>query len=287
MKIAVASGKGGTGKTTFSVALTLANRERARIVDCDVEEPNVHLFLVGTPNSTRTVWASVPKVDQDLCTACGACVDFCQYNALALAGAAGLLVFPELCHDCGGCVRLCPSQALSESPVERGTIETTLVGGDIEVVTGRLAIGSPSAPTVIRAAIAQAPVFPRDTTILDAPPGTACSFAACLHSADHCLLVTDPTPFGLHDLALAIEAIQKMSKPFSVVINRSTGPDDMASVFCRTHGYDVVLRIPESREIAQAYSQGKSLLDVVPGIGKSLRDLLDALHSNLAPKDRQ
>lgn len=285
MKIAIASGKGGTGKTTFSVAMTLANRDRVRIVDCDVEEPNVHLFLSGEHQTTETVWASIPKVDPDLCTACGACVAFCQYNALALAGAGGLLVFPELCHDCGGCIRVCPSHALSETRVKRGTVETTIVGGDIELVTGRLEVGSPSAPTVIRAAVAGKPLTAQSTTILDAPPGTACSFAACMQAADHCILVTDPTPFGLHDLALAIEAIQNMSMPFSVVINRSTGPDDMASLYCQAHGYDVVLRISESREIAEAYSQGKSLLDVVPGIRGDFRAILDDLRSNIAEKE--
>lgn len=277
MKIAVASGKGGTGKTTFSVALVLANRDRARIVDCDVEEPNAHLFLGGPEPVVETVRASIPVVDGDLCTACGACVDFCQYNALALAGSGGLLVFPELCHDCGGCIRLCPNHALTEGPVSRGTIETKIIGGDLELVTGRLEVGSPSAPTVIRAAIARAPLLERETTILDAPPGTACSFAACMLAADHCLLVTDPTPFGLHDLALAIEAIREMSKPFSVVINRSLGPDDLASMFCRDQGYAVAMRIAESREIAQACSQGKTLLDAIPGIGQDLRDLLDAI----------
>jgi MinD superfamily P-loop ATPase len=284
VKIAVASGKGGTGKTTFSVALVLANRDRARLVDCDVEEPNAHLFLGGPEPVVETVRASIPRVDPDLCTACGACVDFCRYNALALAGAGGLLVFPELCHDCGGCIRLCPGHALSESPVLRGTIETKIVGGDLELVTGRLEVGSPSAPTVIRAAIAHEPVLNRRTTILDAPPGTACSFAACLQEADHCLLVTDPTPFGLHDLALAVEAIEEMSKPFSVVINRSLGPDDLASRHCRDKGYRVEMRIPESREIARAYSQGRTLLDAVPGIGQDLREVLDGILEGRAPE---
>lgn len=287
MKIAVASGKGGTGKTTFSVAMVLANRDRARIVDCDVEEPNASLFLGGSDPTIETVRAAIPKVDPERCSACGACVAFCQYNALALAGAGGLLVFPELCHDCGGCIRLCPEQALSETPVQRGTIETKIVGGDLELVTGRLEVGSPSAPTVIRAAIARTPALDRDTTILDAPPGTACSFAACMQAADHCILVTDPTPFGLHDLALAIEAIEEMSKPFSVVINRSQGPDDMASRFCRERGCRVSMRIPESRDIAEAYSRGNTLLDAVPEYRQDLRDLLDDIHSSRAAKESQ
>lgn len=280
MKIAVASGKGGTGKTTFSVAFALANRERARLVDCDVEEPNAHLFLHGGEPTVETVWASVPKVDSALCTACGVCVDFCKYNALALAGAGGLVVFPELCHDCGGCVILCPTHALSEACVKRGTVESKMVGGDLELVTGRLEVGSPSAPTVVRAAIAQPAVMPRRSTILDAPPGTGCSFTACVSAADHCILVTDPTPFGLHDLELAIEAIRGLSKPFSVVINRSIGSEDMASRHCRDHGYPVLLRIPESRVVAEAYSRGESLLDAKPEMRGPLRELFDGVHSS-------
>jgi MinD superfamily P-loop ATPase len=282
MKIAVASGKGGTGKTTFSVALALANRDRARLVDCDVEEPNTHLFLRGGDITTESVWASVPQVDASRCDACGKCAAFCNYNALALAGTAGLLVFPELCHDCGGCILICPNKALSESKVLRGTIETSIIGGDLELVTGRLEVGSPSAPSVIKAAIAKSAMLERRVTVLDAPPGTACSFAACVQQADHCVLVTDPTPFGLHDLDLAIEAIQKMSKPFSVVINRSTGDDDLASRHCRRRGIPVLMRIPESRHIAECYSNGGTLLDADPAMGDKLRALLDDLHFHVS-----
>ncbi len=281
MKLAIASGKGGTGKTTFSVALALANRDRARLVDCDVEEPNAHLFLRGEVMTTESVWASVPEVDKSKCDACGRCTAFCRYNALALAGDAGLLVFPELCHDCGGCLLVCPNQALSERMVLRGTVESRVLDGTLEVVTGRLEVGSPSAPTVIRAAIEHPPALQRHVTIFDAPPGTACSFASCVQQADHCILVTDPTPFGLHDLDLAIEAIREMAKPFSVVINRSTGDDDLASRHCHRHGLPVLLRIPESREIAACYSRGGTLLDALPSLAEPLRTLLDDLHSQV------
>lgn len=286
MKIAVASGKGGTGKTTFSVAFALANRERARLVDCDVEEPNAHLFLRGGTATVETVWASVPKVDPALCTACGVCVDFCKYNALALAGAGGLVVFPELCHDCGGCVLLCPTHALSDSSVKRGTVESSILDGDLELVTGRLEVGSPSAPAVVRAAVDHPASLARDTTILDAPPGTGCSFTACAGAADHCILVTDPTPFGLHDLELAIECLHDLAKPFSVVVNRSTGLDDMASRHCRDKGYPVLLKIPESRAVAEAYSRGETLLDAKPEMRGLLRDLLDGLDPGLDAGER-
>jgi MinD superfamily P-loop ATPase len=281
MKIAIASGKGGTGKTTFSVALALANRDRARLVDCDVEEPNAHLFLTGGDTTTDSVLASVPEVDPARCDACGKCTAFCQYNALALAGSAGLLVFPELCHDCGGCILICPNQALSAKAVLRGTLETSVIGGDLELVTGRLEVGSPSAPTVIRAAIEKPPRLARPVVLFDAPPGTACSFAACVQQADHCVLVTDPTPFGLHDLDLAIEALRGLGKPFSVVINRSTGDDDLASRHCRRHGIPVLLLIPESRTIAEGYARGRSLVDSLPEMRNRLRALLDDLHFNV------
>lgn len=277
MKIAVASGKGGTGKTTFSVAFALANRDRTRLVDCDVEEPNAHLFLGGVPIASRDVFASIPVVDPAACDQCGACVEFCNYNALVLAGKAGLMVFPELCHDCGGCIRLCPRGALAEKSVKRGTIETRLVGGGLELVTGRLEVGSPSAPTIIHAAIASEPCSDVLATILDSPPGTACSFAACASEADHCIFVTDPTPFGLHDLELAIEAARDLRKPFSVVVNRSHGDDDLASRHCAEHGYRVDLRIPEDRAIAETYSRGGTLLDARPDMASSLRAVLDRL----------
>ncbi len=277
MRIAVASGKGGTGKTTFSVAFALANRDRARLVDCDVEEPNAHLFLPGEGITVRDVLASIPVIDPATCDRCGLCVEFCNYNALALAGKGGLLVFPELCHDCGGCARVCPRGAISEKPVKRGTIETRRTTSGLELVTGRLEIGSPSAPTVIHAAIESTPGSDDATTILDAPPGTGCSFAACAERSDHCLFVTDPTPFGLHDLDLAVEVARDLRRPFSVVVNRSLGDDDAATRHCREHGYRIDLRIPEDRAIAETYARGGTLLDIRPDMVAPLRALLERL----------
>lgn len=277
MRIAVASGKGGTGKTTVSIALALANRDRVRLVDCDVEEPNAHLFLPGREVATTEVTASVPRVAPSLCTQCGLCVDFCQYNALAVAGPAGLMVFPELCHDCGGCVLVCPQHALSASPVARGTVTTTLHDATLELVTGRLAVGSPSAPTVIRATIRTAPLHARPVEILDAPPGTACSFATTVQAADFCLFVTDPTPFGLHDMRLALEAIRGMGLPCAAVVNRSTGLDDLAASTCAELGLPILLRIPESRTIAEAYARGGTLLGTDPTWKDRLRTLFDTI----------
>lgn len=275
MKIAIASGKGGTGKTTVALALALANRHRTRLVDCDVEEPNAHLFLQGPVIATKDVMARIPAIDPALCDLCGACVRFCRYNALAMAGKAGPMLFPELCHDCGGCARICPKGAISEKPVLRGILETRLIGGDLELLTGRLEVGSPSAPTVIRAAIEAEPTIPAPTTILDAPPGTACSFAACVGRADHCLFVTDPTPFGLHDLELAMEAARGLSIPYSVVVNRSRSADDMAETFCREHGLRIALRIPDDRSFAETYARGGTLIDWRPELAESFQGVLD------------
>lgn len=277
MIIAIASGKGGTGKTTVSLAFALANRHRARLVDCDVEEPNAHLFLKAPVLGTREVMAHVPVIDLDKCDRCGACVRFCRYNALEMAGKAGPMVFPELCHDCGGCTRICSRGAITEAPVLRGILETRIFEGDLELLTGRLEVGSPSAPTVIRAAIEASPSIPAQVTILDAPPGTACSFAACVGRADHCLFVTDPTPFGLHDLELAMEASRNLGVPYSVVVNRSRGEDDLAESFCREHGLDVILRVPDDRSFAETYARGGTLLDWRPELARTFAEALDHL----------
>lgn len=278
MRIAIASGKGGTGKTTVSVALALANRDRARLIDCDVEEPNAGLFLPCPVLSTISVFASIPRVDPDLCTRCGLCVRFCNYNAMALAGQAGLMVFPELCHDCGGCLLVCPHGALSPVPVVRGEVTTSVFEGSLELVTGRLEVASPSAPTVIRAAIATPAVLPdRPFELLDAPPGTACSFATTVRSAHFCLLVTDPTPFGVHDLRLAAEALRALDIPCGVVVNRSTADDSLADDACTELGLPLLMRIPEKRAVAEAYARGGSLLDTDPAWSPRMRQLLDTI----------
>lgn len=279
MRIAIASGKGGTGKTTVSVALALANKDRSRLIDCDVEAPNAGLFLPGAIMQTVRIRASVPHLDPDLCTRCGLCVEFCSSNALALAGPAGLLVFPELCHDCGGCILVCPHGALSPVEVVRGEVTTTLIDGTLELVTGRLQVGSPSAPTVIRAAIGSRPHLERRHDLLDAPPGTACAFATTVRSADYCLLVTDSTPFGVHDLRLAAQALRDMGIPCGGIVNRSVEDDTLAENACRELDLPVLLRIPESRSVAEAYARGGTLLDTDPSWTERMRSLLDTIEN--------
>ena len=277
MNIAIASGKGGTGKTTLSIALFLANQERTRLLDCDVEEPNVHLFLKGEVIKEQKVTLPMPVIDNSLCTHCGKCVTACQFNALALAGKAGVIIFTELCHSCGGCALACPEGAIKEIDVEVGSLTTTLVADSAELSTGRLNIGHSAAPAVIIAVKKAKPIKEVPHTIIDSPAGTSCSFVASVSKSDYVILVTEPTPFGLHDLTLAIEGIRNIKLPFGVVINRTTSPDNLVTKYCKENDIPVLLQIEESRHVAETYSRGGTLLDALLHLKQDLRDLFDRL----------
>lgn len=281
-KISIASGKGGTGKTSLAVAMFLANAERSRLLDCDVEEPNCHLFLKAQNSVRFSVELPIPQIDMDKCRLCGKCVRACQFNALALAGKAGVLVFEELCHSCGGCVRACPHGAITEIMHPIGEVSQGIVEQGGELVTGTLAIGHASAPSVIRA-VKKAEPLKRDShstkeieyTLVDSPPGTACTFVAAVDGSDFVILVTEATPFGLHDLTLAIEALQNMKLPFGVVVNRSREGANLVNDYCKQKGYRILLEIPESRLVAETYAQGGTLLDAMPEYLDVLRNLLE------------
>lgn len=275
MQIAIASGKGGTGKTSLAVSLFLANRDRSRLLDCDVEEPNCHLFLATRFVSRTSVEKRIPLLNPDLCKHCGKCVEACQFNALAEAGKAGILVFEELCHSCGGCTFVCPTGALHETPLKMGAITRALVAGKAELITGALAIGHTETPSLIRAVKKTRPNPEVAFTLIDAPPGTACAFAAAVEHTDFVLLVAEETPFGLHDLKLAIKALQKMEIPFAVVLNRMRPGFSSVLEFCKEKNYPLWLQIPESRAIAETYARGGTLLDAMPELEESLRLLLD------------
>ena len=204
MILAVASGKGGTGKTTLSVSLARVMEAAVQVADCDVEEPNAHLFLPGTETRTEVVAIPVPEVDESLCDGCGECGRFCRFHAIVSFGTKPL-VFPELCHGCGGCVRVCPRKAIRETDHAIGTVETSQAG-NVSLVHGRLNVGAPMAPPLIRAVKAR--LRNGIPAILDAPPGTSCAVIATLRGADFVLLVTEPTPFGWHDLKLAVEVAE-------------------------------------------------------------------------------
>jgi MinD superfamily P-loop ATPase len=270
MQIAIASGKGGTGKTTLSVALAQAWDGPVQLLDCDVEEPNAALFLSLESTTEETVSVPVPVVDSSRCTGCGKCAAICQFNALAVAGKS-VLVFTELCHSCGGCVRVCPEKAITENPLPVGTIRRGQ-SGNIEFMEGRLKIGRAMAPPVIRAVKKAAdPALP---VLIDCPPGTSCPMITAVKGSDYVILDTEPTPYGLHDLTLAVETVRLLNIPFGILINRSDAGDNRVVEYCEKENIRLLLQIPESRKIAEAYSRGESILSAAPELAAALRALL-------------
>ncbi len=266
MKIVVASGKGGTGKTTVSVnlALVLGN---CTLVDCDVEEPNCALFL-GDMKVHQDVILMEPAFDLDRCTYCKECADFCHYHAIAVIPPESLLFFRELCHPCGGCAIVCQHQAIGESPRMIGDIRRGEFGG-VTLYDGQLKIGEPLAVPLIRKLNALDDgdgVF-----IYDSPPGTSCPVVETLQGADYAVLVTEPTPFGLHDLKLAVDVVKNAGLPLGVIINRDGVGDDGVERFCEEQDIEILLRIPESRQIAELYSSGNCLVQDMPDLARSLR----------------
>jgi len=251
MKIAVASGKGGTGKTSVAVNLALSI-SNAQLIDCDVEEPNVHIFLNPKITSSKPVEIQVPVIDEEKCNYCGECSRFCQFNALFIAGETAL-VFPELCHSCGGCKLLCPKQAITEQPRQIGTIHSGQSNG-IDIVYGELKIGEPLAVPVIAAVKKE--MKNEGPVILDSSPGTACPVVETVHGTDFCLMVTEPTPFGLHDLEVATEVVQLLNVPMGVVVNFAGIGDRGVYEFCEKVGIPILMEIPYDRRIAELYSRG-------------------------------
>jgi MinD superfamily P-loop ATPase len=272
--VAVASGKGGTGKTTVSVNLAKAFGSDVQLLDCDVEEPNAHLFLQGTTEGEEPVTLPVPEVDASLCDACGECARFCAYNAIVCFGNKPL-VFSELCHGCGGCAKVCPVKAIREVDRRIGTVGSRHAG-NITLIEGRLEVGAAMSPPVVLAV--KGHMRNGSPSILDAPPGTSCPVVATMRGADFVLLVTEPTPFGLHDLALAVDTVRELAIPFGVIINRIGIGDDRVHLYCRERGIPVLLEIPEDRSIAEAYSRGELVVDSLP----RYRDLFAGLAQRLA-----
>lgn len=260
MKVAVASGKGGTGKTTVALNLASVMGKKVQLLDCDVEEPDDHLFFKERLETTQDVTVKIPKVNLLRCNGCEECSDFCQFGAITMVGEKPL-VFPEMCHGCGGCTLICPKSAITEIEQHIAVVES-LVHGNIHLIHGRLDIGSTLAPEVIRAVKSEADK--NATIILDAPPGTSCPVVTTLEGTDFVVLVTEPTPFGLHDLTLAVNMVHALEIPFGVVINRSGDHDDGILEFCGKNGIPVLLRIPDDRRIAESYSRGELIIDALP-----------------------
>ena len=262
MIISVASGKGGTGKTLVasSLALSLSDDYKVQLLDCDVEEPNVHIFLRLALDQSQPVYVPIPKVDETKCTYCGKCAEVCVYNAIAVLKEK-VLVFPELCHGCGACSYLCPESAITEEGREVGVVERG-GSGNLELVQGRLAIGEAMAPPVIREV--RKYIDPANIVIIDVSPGTSCPVVEAVKGSDFCLLVTEPTPFGLNDLSLAVEVVRKLGIPCGVVINRVGVGSEEVEQYCHREGIPVLLRIPLDRNIATLYSRGVPLIEGMP-----------------------
>ncbi len=253
MIISIASGKGGTGKTTIAVNLALSLPEgTVQLVDCDVEEPNSHLFLSPSIHQVTSVGISVPRIDEMKCTYCGKCAQVCEYHAIAVI-LKNVLVFDELCHGCGACSYLCPEKAIFEVEREIGIIQEGSANG-ISFINGILNIGEPMASPVIRKAKER--IQKNKIAILDAPPGTACPVIETVKGSDFCMLVTEPTPFGLNDLELAVGMLEKLGIPKGVVINKADIGDRGIWDYCKSKNIPILMEIPMDRGIAESYSKG-------------------------------
>lgn len=260
MIISVASGKGGTGKTTISTNLAISLGVDCTLLDCDVEEPNAHLFLHPSIDRSEIVTTFVPGVDEGRCTLCRKCAEICRFRAMTVVGKK-VLVFPKLCHSCGGCQVVCPEGAITEGSRELGVIEWG-TGAGVPLVQGRIRIGEAMAPPLIRKVRSKADTA--TTVIIDAPPGTSCPVIAAMRGADFVLLVTEPTPFGLHDLELAVGAVRILGIPCGLVINRADMGDDAVREYARKEQIRVFMEIPFDRKIAEAYSRGRTIVEEMP-----------------------
>lgn len=249
MKIAVLSGKGGTGKTTVSASLAVS-LGNSQYIDCDVEEPNGALFLNPEITEITPVKVLVPKVDEGKCDGCGACGKACRFNAIAVVKGK-VLIFPEICHHCGACVIACPKNAITEIEREIGVVETDAEGFFMQ---GRLNIGEPATIPIIKKL--KQSVRKDVPVILDCSPGASCTVVQTIEGCDFCLLVTEPTPFGLHDLKIAVSLVRKVGIPFGVVVNKAMTEDQSIQAYCRQEGIDVMMEISYKREIAENYSKG-------------------------------
>lgn len=276
MKIAIASGKGGTGKTSVATSLVLTavhNRDRVVYVDCDVEEPNGAIFLKPVLEKDLSVTTDVPEIDQSTCTNCGECARICRYNAIACTGTK-VVIFPEMCHACGGCWLVCPVNAIKPKPRIIGRLQSGKAGS-ILYVQGILNVGETMSPFLIKQVKESLPLD--GTIILDCPPGTSCPVVEAMHGCDYVLLVTEPTPFGLNDLELAVAVVRRLDLPCGVIINRANVGDDRTLQFCQQRGIPVVAVIPDDRAVAKAYSIGITMVEAMPSLRPTFAALLEKL----------
>lgn len=260
MIISIASGKGGTGKTTVATNLAVSLGSDVQLLDCDVEEPNAHLFIDPVIELNKKVYTPVPQIDEEKCNFCKKCAEICRFKAIAVIKET-VLTFPELCHSCGGCVEVCPEKAITETGRELGVIE---IGhrNSLAFAHGRLRVGEAMSPPLIREV--RSHTRSDQLTIIDAPPGTSCPVIAAMKGADFVLMVTEPTPFGLHDLKLAVEAVKLLEIPRGLVINRSDIGNDGVQTYAKMENLPILMEIPFDRRIAEIYSRGKLIVEEMP-----------------------
>jgi MinD superfamily P-loop ATPase len=284
MIISVASGKGGTGKTLVatSLARSLKDNNEVMLLDCDVEEPNDHVFLKPVIIGSEPVQVLVPSVDEDKCTHCGKCAQVCAYKAIAVL-AKYVMTFPQLCHGCGACSYLCPEEAISEEQWETGIVEWGQADG-IRFTHGKLKVGEAMAPPIIKKV--KEYINDKGPVIIDVPPGTSCPVVEAIKGSDFCILVTEPTPFGLNDLALAVETVRELGIPYGVVLNRAGVGDGKVEKYCQKENIPILLTIPLNTEIAHLYSRGIALVDGIPLWKKRFLQLFDSVKEIVDERSR-
>ena len=278
MIISIASGKGGTGKTFLTTNLArILEPKGVQVLDCDVEEPDDHLFLKPKISEEIPVGLPIPLIDEEKCIHCGKCAKICAYHAISDIGKS-VLVFPQMCHGCGACTLICPTGAITETQHNIGIIQKGK-SGEIEFAAGLMNVKEVAAPHIVREL--KKDIKTQKTVLIDAPPGTTCPTVASVSGTDYCILVTEPTPFGLNDLKLAVDMVREMGIPFGIVINRDGIGDDRVEEYCEEEGLDLLIKIPHNRQVAEIYAKGGLVVEELPDIRELITQLADKLEKSV------
>ncbi|MCD6401275.1 MAG: ATP-binding protein [Anaerolineales bacterium] len=288
MRIAVASGKGGTGKTTIATSLALSLADPIDLnppvfLDCDVEAPNAHIYLNPDLKEQKIAGILIPEVDESQCTYCGICAEVCQYHAMTVISNK-VIVFPQLCHGCGSCSEQCPEKAIKEIPKRMGVLERGMTNSNIVFARGVMDVGEAMAVPIIRQLKKWVEPNSDQVVIIDAPPGASCPVVESIRGSDYLVLVTEPTPFGLHDLNLASKLADELKIPAGIIINRDNGDYNEVEDFCVRNNYPILMRIPFERYIAEGLSQGKSLIEIHPEYIEKFKQLHTDIKSLIGNK---